>query len=242
MKNEAHKFDHQVFGELQVVVYEDKPHFIANEVSDILGYKQHKDGRAHCKSLIKLSLPDLRKLGLESLATNPQGIIICPEKDVYRMVMRSNLPKAEEFQDWVMEEVLPTIRKTGGFVSDVDQIIDTFYKDEKEDIKAIIRASLVFRKENQHKIDFANDVTETVGWQDMNSVAKVLGLGRNTLFRYLREIGILMDNNLPYQQYITQGYFRVNPVTKYGRQFNVTLVSGKGEVWVHKKLKEHNLI
>lgn len=49
MQNETYKFDHEAFGKLEVVMYEDKPYFIANNVSDILGYKQHKDGRAHCK-------------------------------------------------------------------------------------------------------------------------------------------------------------------------------------------------
>ena len=241
MKNEARKFDHEVFGKLQVVVYEDKPHFIANEVCKILEYTNpSKAVKDHCKYLIKLNYNDSLELKIEQ--TSIKGVQLLPEKDVYRLIMRSKMEKAEEFQDWVMEEVLPTIRKTGGFVSEVDQIIDTYYKDEKEDIKAIIRSSLVFRKENQHKIDFANDVTDTVGWQDMNSVAKVLGLGRNTLFGYLRKIGVLMENNSPYQQYIIQGYFKVNPVTKYGKQYNVTLVSGKGEVWIHKKLKEHKII
>lgn len=235
---EVKKFDHEVFGKLEVVIYHDKPHFIANEVAKILGYKQAQEARKFCKSLIKLNLGDLHKLGLENLSTSNHGIQICPEKDVYRMVMMSKLPQAEEFQDWVMEEVLPTIRKTGGMVSDIDQIMDTFYKNESEDVKAIIRSSLIYRKENQHKVDFANEVSETVGYKDMKSVAKALGLGRNTMFRYLRNLGILMSDNSPYQQYITQNYFKVNQVTKHGNLYNVTLVSGKGEVWLHKRPKE----
>lgn len=233
---EIKKFDHEVFGKLEVVIYEDKPYFIGNEVCNILGYQNRSEAlKYHCKSLIKLNYSKMLELKMEA---KPTGLQIIPEKDVYRLVMRSNLPQAEEFQDWVMEEVLPTIRKTGGMVSDIDQIMDTFYKDESEEVKAIIRSGLVYRKENQHKVDFANEVSETVGYKDMKSVAKVLGLGRNTMFRYLRNLGILMSDNSPYQQYITQNYFKVNQVTKHGNLYNVTLVSGKGEIWLHKRLKE----
>lgn len=231
---EVKKFDHEVFGKLEVVIYEDKPHFIAGKVATLLGYSKPNNAiNNHCKSMILLNAPIQ---GIENFP--PKGLNIIPEKDVYRLVMRSNLPQAEEFQDWVMEEVLPTIRKTGGMVSDIDQIMDTFYKNESEDVKAIIRSSLIYRKENQHKVDFANEVSETVGYKDMKSVAKALGLGRNTMFRYLRNLGILMSDNSPYQQYITQNYFKVNQVTKHGNLYNVTLVSGKGEVWLHKRLKE----
>jgi prophage antirepressor-like protein len=232
---EVKKFDHKVFGQLEVIIHEDKPHFIVNQVCEILGYTDLRRGRDHCKCLIKLKMADSAKYDLD---IPPTGIFIVPEKDVYRLVMRSNLPKAEEFQDWVMDEVLPTIRKTGGFVSEIDQIMDTFYKGESEEVRAIIRSGLVYRKENQHKVDFADEVSDTVGYKDMKSVAKALGLGRNNMFRYLRNLKILMSDNSPYQKYIDQGYFKVNQVTKFNRLYNVTLVSGKGEIWLHKRLKE----
>ncbi|QXN60127.1 hypothetical protein KUA24_60 [Vibrio phage HNL01] len=238
--NEIKKFDHEVFGALDVVMYEDKPHFIGNEVCKILEYANLSEAlKYHCKSLIKLNYSKMLELGMEA---KPTGIQIIPEKDVYRLIMRSRMEKAEEFQDWVMDEVLPTIRKTGGFVSDIDQIMDTFYKGESEDVRATIRAGLVYRKENQHKVDFANDVADTVGYKDMKSVAKALGLGRNTMFRYLRNLKILMEDNSPYQQFITQDYFKVNQVTKFNRLYNVTLVSGKGELWLHKRLKDAKFI
>ena len=240
--SEVKKFDHELFGQLSVIMYEDKPHFLANEVSNILGYKQSQEGRKFCKSLIKLSLGDLHKLNMGNLATNPQGIIICPEGDIYRMIMRSSLPNAEQFQDWVMEEVLPSLRKTGGFVSDVDQIIETFYKNEAPHIKEVIRAGLNFQKNNQHKIDFADDVADVVNLRSMNEVAKAFGVGRNKMFAKMRDLGILDIKNAPYQTYIDRGYFKVNQVTKHGFLHNVTMVTGKGEVWLHKKLKDESFL
>ncbi len=232
----VNKFDHELFGKLDVYVNEEGTvYFLCKQVAGLLSYESPDKAYKHCKSLISLKNAKLGELIKEGV--HPASKLIL-EKDIYRLVMRSHKPEAEVFEDWVMEEVLPTIRKTGGMVSDIDQIMDTFYKNEPEEVRAIIRSGLVYRKENQHKVDFANEVSETVGYKDMNSVAKALGLGRNTMFRYLRNLNILMTGNSPYQQYVTQGYFKVNQVTKGGKLYNVTLVSGKGEVWLYKRLKQ----
>lgn len=140
MSNENVKqFDHEVFGKLEVITYEDKPHFIATKVAEVLGYAKPNNAiNNHCKCLILLNTP------FQGIEIPPKGLNIIPEKDVYRLVMRSKLPQAERFQDWVMDEVLPTIRKTGGFVDNVDQIIETFYKNEAPHIKEVIRSGLKF--------------------------------------------------------------------------------------------------
>lgn len=65
---------------------------------------------------------------------------------------------------------------------------------------------------NEHKIEFYNDVTESKTATDIGTVSKLLnfkGVGRNILFEILRKEGILQYNNIPYQRYIDNGYFRV---------------------------------
>jgi prophage antirepressor-like protein len=57
-----------------------------------------------------------------ALGLNPRGVCIIPESDLYRLIMRSKVPAAEKFQDWVTEEVLPLIRKTGSFNNPVPQM------------------------------------------------------------------------------------------------------------------------
>ena len=73
-----------------------------------LGYQYPSQAiQDHCKKASKISqVSDLANM-------LPVNLLIIPESDVYRLIMRSNLPNAEAFQDWVTEEVLPTIRKTG---------------------------------------------------------------------------------------------------------------------------------
>lgn len=88
-----------------------EPWFVANDVASALGYAVPKKAVIdHCK------YAEIFK-GTDSvpLTDSPRGISIIPESDVYRLIMRSNLPNAERFQDWVVEEVLPSIRKTGNY-------------------------------------------------------------------------------------------------------------------------------
>lgn len=113
-------FEHEVFGKLEVVNYETRITFYANEVASLLGYAKPQDGRNHCKSLIKLNLRDTRKLSLKSNGNH--GTYLIGESDLYRMIMKSGLPYAEKFQDWVVEDVLPSIRKHGGYMTGQEEM------------------------------------------------------------------------------------------------------------------------
>ena len=99
-------FTKREFGSVRVVEYEGEPWFVASDVAKALGYERPNDAvNAHCKKLNKFSY-----------GKSPQGAMpynIIPESDVYRLVMRSNLPSAVEFQDWICEEVIPEIRRRG---------------------------------------------------------------------------------------------------------------------------------
>lgn len=109
--NEMQIFDNVQFGRVRVVMKDGKPWFVARDVALALGYeKPQKAVAMHCKysELFKGS-----DLGL--LEFPPRGMLFIRESDVYRLIMRSNLPEAEHFQDWVCEEVLPSIRRTGSY-------------------------------------------------------------------------------------------------------------------------------
>lgn len=103
--SEIRIFENEEFGKLRVTDHEGNPWFIARDVAVSLGYTNTtKAVRDLCKNIVKFKPTN---------ATIPCNII--PESDVYRMVMRSTLPKASRFQDWVVEVVLPSIRKTGAY-------------------------------------------------------------------------------------------------------------------------------
>lgn len=97
--------------------YQGEAHFIGNEVTDALGYTNaSKALNDHCKALKKLNYNESLELGLTEQGKNLRGFSIIPERDVYRLVMRSNLPTAEAFEEKVVGEILPAIRKTGGYM------------------------------------------------------------------------------------------------------------------------------
>lgn len=83
--------------------------FAASEVAKALGYQRPADAvRTHCKGVGETQTPSAGGL---------QTIKIIPERDVYRLVMRSKLPSAEQFEEKVVGEILPSIRKTGGYMT-----------------------------------------------------------------------------------------------------------------------------
>nr|WP_319016638.1 BRO family protein [Yersinia pseudotuberculosis] len=98
---------------LSGMLLEGKPVILAVEMAKSLGYANPADALAtHCKSLIKLNYSDARELGL---GENLRGVQLAGQADVFRLIMRSSLPSAERLQDWVCEDVLPSIFQTGSY-------------------------------------------------------------------------------------------------------------------------------
>ncbi|WP_434086548.1 BRO-N domain-containing protein [Pectobacterium aroidearum] len=106
---------------LNGMLYQGRPVFFAVDLARSLGYANPADALAkHCKSLIKLNYSESRELGL---GANRRGTQLALEADAYRLILRSQLSSAERVQDWVCEEVLPAIRRTGSYsLSPVSEI------------------------------------------------------------------------------------------------------------------------
>ncbi len=109
--NEMQVFQSSEFGELGVLEVNGKPYFPATACAKTLGYKRPADAiTAHCKGSVKYRVPT--KGGGQELKFIPEG-------DLYRLITHSKLPAAERFEKWVFDEVLPSIRQTGGYGSQV---------------------------------------------------------------------------------------------------------------------------
>lgn len=207
---EIQLFQNPQFGEIRTVIKDGEPWFVAKDIAKSLGYYNPLEAiREHCKGVSEMLTP--------SKGGN-QVTKIIPESDVFRLLFRSKLPAADIFQDWLFCEVIPTIRKHGGYLtektiedilSDPDTIIRMAQtiKAEREKIKKLESE----KKESLPKVEFYDAVTGSSDTIDIGQAAKVLnlGYGRNRLFEILREKNILQHNNQPYQKYIDAGYFRV---------------------------------
>lgn len=177
-----------------------------------------------------------------------------PDGDVYRLVAHSRLPSAEKFESWIFDNVLPTIRRTGGYVANEDMFVDNYLSFADEPIKNLFK--LQFRyigqlqeciEHDKPLVEFANQVSNTENLIDMNAMAKLakaenIPIGRNRLFRWLRENEILTSENLPYQKYIDRGYFAVKEsvfeTPSFSKTYQQTYVTGKGQRFVIDLLKK----
>lgn len=160
--------------------------------------------------------------------------------------MKSKLPNAEKFEAWVMDEVLPTIRKHGAYMS--NDVIERTLTDP-DYLKERTARKLAEQQLDEQKplVDFANKVSDSSNLIDMGKMAKLLkdehiNIGRNRLFEWLRRKEILMNNNIPYQRYIDGDYFRVRESTyetPYGTKTQqTTFVTGKGQIYITEKLRK----
>lgn len=247
--NELEIFTNEEFGQVRTIIINEKPYFCAADIAKALGYAKPNNAISqHCRYTLKQGIP------------HPQSpdkqieMSFIPEGDVYRLIVRSKLPSAEKFERWVFDEVLPTIRKHGAYMTeqtiekaltDPDFLIQlaTQLKHEQEARK------LAEKKIEEQKplVEFANKVSNTSNVIDMGKMAKLLkdeniNIGRNRLFTWLRKNKILMSNNIPYQRYIEGGYFQVKESTyetPYGtKTLQTTYVTGKGQIYITEKLRK----
>lgn len=242
MKN-LQVFENERFGEVRVQVINEIPYFNLNDVCEILGLKNPRDvkTRLNQKGVVISDTPT--KSGIQQMN-------YIDESNFYKCIFRSNKPEAEEITEWVTSEVLPAIRKTGMYATDEllnnpDLAIKAFtrLKEEQEKRKQL-EAKLT---EQAPKIDFYNDVTGSETTAEIGTVAKLLnfkGVGRNTLFDVLRKQGVLQANNIPYQKYVDNGYFRVieskwnDYITGDVKISFKTVVYQKGVEFISKTLRD----
>ena len=111
MSNNVTIFNNELFGSVRTIIEDDKFYFVASDIAKALGYKNtSKAINDHCKHITKRYILD--NAGVE------QSMNIISESDVYRLIIKSKLPEAEKFEEWVMEDVLPQLRMSGVYITE----------------------------------------------------------------------------------------------------------------------------
>lgn len=252
-------FNNEEFGNVRTVILNNNPWFVGKDVAECLGYTNSKKAiRDHVDDEDKI----MGERNVTPSITDKLGRVQYPvfinESGLYALIFGSKLDKAKEFKHWVTSEVLPQIRKTGGYIP---------IEKEDDDLTIMAKAlnimqntlaqkdELLAQKEeviSQQKplVDFANTVSATPTMVDMKTMAKLLEkenqdihMGRNKLFAWLRKEGYLMSDNTPYERYVKQGIFKLTESeveTKNGSKLiTKTYVTGKGQLYLAKKLAEY---
>lgn len=243
--NELKIFENPEFGKIRTTENSGKFLFCGSDVAKALGYLNPRKALSdHCRYVTKCYAPHPQ-------SSNKQiEMSFIPEGDVYRLIAHSKLPNAEKFESWVFDEVLPSIRKHGAYVtpstleemiSDPDTAIRLFtaLRDEREQrIKLEVEA-----KANQPKVLFANSVSASDDCILIGTLAKMIcqngtQIGQNRLFALLRKDGYLMQSgvrrNLPTQRAMEMGLFKVKESTITSadgavRLIQTPVVTGKGQ-------------
>lgn len=213
-------FNNPSFGEIRTTMNESgEPLFCASDVAKALGYARPADAVAdHCKGVSILPTPTNGGI---------QQVKFIKEADVYRLVMKSKAPNAEMFQDWVCEEVLPSIRKHGGYM---------IAKDDETAEELMARALVIAREtlkrkeqrlleaeakiaEDAPKVEFHDNIIASDDTCLVRELAKILTqrgfkIGQNRLYELLRNEGYLLkngsDRNSPAQPYVEKGLFEID--------------------------------
>lgn len=245
------------FGELQVVEVEDKLYFSGTDVARALGYSNPRDaiGR-HCNlnGVVKHDGVKKHKTRYSESVEQVVPMTFINEGNVYRLICRSKLKEAVEFEHWVFDEILPTIRMTGGYVNDPKLFVQSYLANSPKSVQEIALNILQSLKEQDKvigaqmpSVEFARAVGRSKTAITVGEFAKVLqnerlDIGRNRLFAWLRDKGyFLKDGNTPKQQFINQGLFQLKENTYYtGRYAHISttpLITPKGQFALAEKIR-----
>lgn len=210
---EIMKFANDEFGEIRTIEQDGRVMFCGKDVATALGYKDTTNAiKQHCRGVANHH-PIVDQLGREQQAR------FITEGDLYRLVASSKLPSAQQFESWVFDEVLPSIRKRGGYMASV--------KDETPEetmARAFILAKETIERKDREiaemkpKALFADAVSTSDKCMLVGELAKVLRqngvqMGQKRLFAWLRDNGYLMKRgssyNLPTQKAMEMELFEV---------------------------------
>lgn len=145
-------FNNETFGNVRVKMINDEPWFMGRDVCKALGYVNNR------KALMDHVDEEDKKDGVEirdSIGRVQKGIVI-NESGLYSLILRSKRDSAKEFKRWITSEILPTVRKTGGYVNNDEMFINTYLPNADEQTKIMFKSSLTAIRELNGKIDVLN--------------------------------------------------------------------------------------
>ena len=241
MQNQIQVFSNENFGSVRVLGDSNNPLFCLADVCKVLEIQNASDVK---NALIKEFGDDLDKIyPISDSMGREQNAIFIQERELYFILMRSNKENVKPFRKWVFEEVLPSIRKTGSYSVQQYKIPQTYAEALLEAGRLALENEklLAQAKENEPKVQCFNELMDSKNAIDFMQFSKVIGIGRTILFQKCRELGILMENNTPYQRFIDNGYFRVVESTytqgDIRKSYAKTMILPKGQAYLTKKLK-----
>ncbi|MDZ4991363.1 phage antirepressor Ant [Clostridium perfringens] len=246
MNNQLQIFKNDDFGNVRGLEINGQSWLVGKDITGILGYSNSSKAlKDHVDEDDKLNNKSLSSLG-------QRGGWLINESGLYSLILRSDMPNAKKFKRWVTSEVLPQIRKTGGYIP---------VNEEMSEAEIMAKALLISQKtiekkdellkaktkELEEKNRFINQIAVSQNSLKVEEVAQLaskdgIKIGRNKLWAKLREWGLIKQNSKydPKQKYIDNGYFEVVEGAKETYKgvftYKTTKVTGKGQVYIIERL------
>lgn len=254
--NNLQIFNSPDFGQIRTIQKNGEPWFVGKDVASVLQYRDTSDAlKKHVDKEDKVLL----KAGeTPTLKSSNFGMYIINESGLYSLILSSKMPKAKEFKRWVTSEVIPAIRKTGGYIAGSENMTDAEIM-----AKAVLVAQSTIRQRDQRikelesdvaaakpKVLFADAVSasdSTILIGDLAKLIKQNGhpIGQKRLFNWMREQGYLIkragaDYNSPTQRAMEMGLFKIKETAISHSDGHVsvsktTKVTGKGQQYFINK-------
>lgn len=243
--NELQIFNHPDFGTIRTVTINDEPWFVGKDVAERLGYEnQNRDIVRHIDEDDRRMVDGKTQYRFGTELGQRGGWLI-NESGLYSLVLSSKLPGAKKFKRWITSEVIPTIRKTGGYVQNDEAFIKTYLPYADDGTVALFKSTLATVRSLNAKIErdkpkvlFADAVSAAKTSILVGELAKIIkqngvDIGQNRLFEYLRKNGYLIsrrgsDYNMPTQRSMEHGWFEIK---------ETAITHSDGSVGVSKTVK-----
>ena len=250
--NQLTIFENKEFGEIRTVTIDNEPWFVGKDIATALGYAKARNAiSTHVSDEDKKDAPIQGNLG------GIQNMTIINESGLYALIFGSKLESAKRFKHWVTSEVLPSIRKNGGYIVGQETLTD-----DELMAKALMVAKnklaerdLIIQKQRKKieldkpKTIFADAVSASETSILIGDLAKLISqngfkIGQNRLFNWLRENGYLIkygnSKNMPTQRAMEMKLFEIKERTHQNPDGSVlvtrtTVVTGKGQIYFVNK-------
>lgn len=204
-------FNNVEFGEIRTLEINDKPYFCGSDVAKALGYAiPSKAVNTHCKGVSKMEVPTNGGM---------QQMLFISEGDLYRLIVNSKLPTAEKFEQWVFDEVLPSVRRHGLYAKEELLNNPDLFISALQQLKAEKERTKLLELENAQKKQIISELQPKASYYDLilqnksllpiSKIAKDYGMSGKAFNKMLHDLGIQFKQGntwLLYQQYANQGY------------------------------------
>ena len=238
--NEIQVFSNPEFGEVRTTTINNEPWFVGKDVAQILGYERPAKAVQD-----RVDVEDKDEVPIQDSIGRMQKTPIINESGLYSLILSSKLPGAKKFKRWVTSEVLPSIRRNGGYIAGQEELSDT-----ELIAKALLVADRKIKErdlqiaEMKPKALFADSVTASNTSILVGELAKLIrqngvDIGEKRLFEWMRNNGFLVrrkgtDYNMPTQRSMEMGLFQikettVNHASGYTTVNKTPKVTGKGQ-------------